>query len=61
MSSYVPFNERDICLNCPKTRCVYEGNNGATCPIIKEKREEHRREQKEKRRKPCKNFSRSAT
>lgn len=48
MNIYAKFDEHNICLNCPKRRCVYEGRKGATCPIIKEKRGEHRRKQKEK-------------
>ncbi len=50
MSNYTAFDERSICLNCPRKRCIYEKKKGATCPIIKEKREEHRREQEAKKR-----------
>ena len=51
MNNYVAFNERDVCLNCPKKRCVFEQKHGGGCPIIKEKRDEHRREQESKKRK----------
>lgn len=53
MSSYVPFDEREVCLNCPRKHCVHEKKRNGVCPIIKEKRADHRREQEEKkRRKP---------
>lgn len=61
MSSYIPFDESKVCLNCPKKRCVLDGKRGERCQIIREKREAHRREQMAQRRKACKNFSRSAT
>ena len=49
MSVYIPFDEREACLNCPKKRCVYERRANAVCPIIKEKRETFCREQRERR------------
>lgn len=61
MSSYIAFDEKEVCLNCPMQRCVLEGRKSGKCQIIREKREEHRREQREKRKKSCKNFSRLET
>lgn len=51
MSVYIPFDERGICLNCPRKRCVHEERKRVICPLIKEKRDEHHREQEKKRRK----------
>lgn len=50
MGAYIPFDEREACLNCPMRRCVYERRQNAACPIIKEKRTEHRLAQEEKKR-----------
>ena len=50
MNNYTAFDESKICLNCPKKHCVFEKKNGGGCPIIKEKRAEHRREQEAKKR-----------
>lgn len=50
MNDYTPFDEREVCLNCPRKRCIHERNLNAPCPIIKEKREEHRRKKAEKKR-----------
>lgn len=48
MNTSAKFDERDICLNCPRKRCIHESKKGATCPSIKEKRGEYRRRKKEK-------------
>ncbi len=61
MSSYIQFNEREICLNCPRNRCVFERGNVAVCYIIKARREELRHKQEEKRRIACKNLYSSET
>ena len=50
MNKYTAFDERGICLNCPRKHCVHEEKKRAVCPLIKEKRDEHRREQEEKKR-----------
>lgn len=51
MNNYTAFDERRVCLNCPKKRCIFERKQGGSCPLIKEKRDEHRREQEAKKRK----------
>ena len=50
MSSYIPFDEREVCLNCPRKHCILEARKSAKCSILRKKRDEHRREQGQKRR-----------
>ncbi len=49
MNNYTVFDESKVCLNCPKKRCVFEKRHGGACPIIKEKRAEHRKKQEAKK------------
>ena len=49
MSTYTSFDEKDVCLNCPRKHCILERRANGVCSIIKERRETFCREQRERR------------